>query len=192
MSSSSYLRICCRTYEFVDLFHFFTTERHCVKECNNNIIIRIPSWMCPNTWYFGLTLCWIVSNSCRHPALPPCLHKSPWPRGGPWVMRRSTPSGIRSHLSRHGWPLGRLKPQSQNSGCLINTTEKTKGDINYLIITTVYTRHSSLGRGQVSLLQGWVCTIQDTWGHIRKCVLKQMCLACQGGGLEGSLYATMK
>lgn len=40
------------------------------------------------------------------------------PRGGPWVIRMSMPSGMRFHLSSRDCPRGRLKPQPLNQGDL--------------------------------------------------------------------------
>lgn len=55
------------------------------------------------------------------PALTLELQRSPWPSGGPCVIRMSIPSGIRSHFCRHCSPRLKLNAQLQNSGCLYNT-----------------------------------------------------------------------
>ena len=52
---------------------------------------------------------------------PICISKTEhhnWPIGGECVMSTSTPSGIKFHLSKHAWPLGRLNAQLSNAGCL--------------------------------------------------------------------------
>ena len=76
----------------------------------------LPSCMCPYTWYLGFILFWTEWRSSTQPALTPVQVRSPKPRGGPWVMRTSTSSGMRFHLLRHGWPRTRLKAQPPYSG----------------------------------------------------------------------------
>lgn len=89
------------------------TNRGSLRKFNGS-----PSWICPKTWYFGLTLCWTVANNSTHPARTFAQTKSPWPSGGVCVTRTSVSFGIRSHFSNNCAPLFKLKPQLPNSGCL--------------------------------------------------------------------------
>ena len=77
-----------------------------------------PSCTCPKTWYLGLTLSCISLKRSTHPARWWEEQRSPWPMGGPWVIRMSMPSGIFLHTFRQGSPRGRLNPHPPNSGCL--------------------------------------------------------------------------
>lgn len=55
----------------------------------NQTFSEIPSWICPKTWYFGLTWDCTVCKRLRHPALTFEIVRSPWP------LRKH---GTREHL----------------------------------------------------------------------------------------------
>ena len=78
------------------------------------------------------------------------------PRGGPWVIRMSVPSGILFHISCIGSPRVFMKPHSQNSGVL----EKDHQDKYW----------AGLFKSQLMLTQDWKVTEVFSYKNVFYCL----------------------